>query len=120
MVSSSVVVLRTAPSTWSTSTRTSAMRISLSKVGAGSDELLGGEELGELQTAVALVLDHLPVLARRPRRDLLDRRPGRGQPDLPGLDAEVGQTPGLHRLLLGGHDPLEGGVPRLVDLVGHA
>src|SRR3712207_9498912 len=35
--------------------------------------------------------------------------------------AEVGQRLLLHRLLLGGHDPLEGGVARLVDRVpgGH-
>jgi hypothetical protein len=36
-----------------------------------------------------------------------------------GVDAEVGQRPGLDRLLLGRHDPLERGVARLVDLVGH-
>ena len=42
------------------------------------------------------------------------------RPTCVGVDAEVGQRPGLDRLLLGRHDPLERGVARLVDLVGHA
>ena len=43
------------------------------------------------------------------------------RPTADGVEAEVGQRLGLHRLLLGGHDPLEGGVARLVDRVpgGH-
>ena len=36
----------------------------LSVVGPGSEELLAGEELGELRAAVALVGDDLALLAR--------------------------------------------------------
>ena len=66
---------------------------------------------------------------RRPRRSTLtpspwraageldDRGGGAGQADLARVDAQVGQRQRLHRLLLGGHDALEGGVARLVDRV---
>src|SRR3954470_15547015 len=57
-VSSSKVTFLTFPSTASTTTRTSAMPGSVS-----SDELLRREEVGDLDAAVALVLDGLPGLA---------------------------------------------------------
>ena len=41
------------------------------------------------------------------------------RPTCAGVDAQVGQRPGLHRLLLRGHDPLEGRVAGLAGLVGH-
>src|SRR5680860_526061 len=119
MVSSSWVVLRTAPSTWSTSTRTSAMCV-ISFVACRSDELAAGEEPGELRAAVPLVGDHLTGLAGRALGELGDLGPGRLQADLARVDPEVGHRPRLDRLLLGGHDPLERRVPRLVDLVGDA
>src|SRR5207237_7166771 len=70
-VSSSVVTFLTAPPSWSTRTRTSAMP-------ALSDEFLRREVLGELDAAVALVLDDRAGLLRRARREVLDgrRRPG--------------------------------------------
>src|SRR6478736_634870 len=120
MVSSSEVVLRTSPSTWSTRTRTSAMSSGFpSEECAGrSDELLRGQELGQLRAAVTLVGDDLALLARRALREGLDLGPGGVEADLGGVDPEVAQRPRLDRLLLGRHDPLERGVARLVDLVG--
>src|SRR4051812_22702566 len=95
IVSSSRGGLRTAPSTWSTRTRTSDM------VQRSSDELLGGEELGErLGARAVLVLDDLAGGAGRAGRGLLDRAPRHRQADLVGVHPEVGQRPGLQRLLL--------------------
>src|SRR6478736_3604261 len=105
MVSSSFVVLRTVPSTWSTRTRISLM--SQTPFRSGSDELLGGEELGQRGGAGAVLVGD--DLAGRPRRTLgglLDLRPGHRQPDLLRLDTQVGQRVGLQRLLLRRHDPL--------------
>ena len=61
----------------------------------------------------------VPACARRALGDRLDRGPRRAEPDLRGVDAEVGQRPGLHRLLLRRHDPLERRVAGLAGLVGH-
>src|SRR6478736_2409198 len=78
-VRSSYVGFLTAPSTWSTTTRTSDIRRS-------SDELLGREELGQrLGARAVLVLDDLAGGARRA---------GRGVDDLGGgvavaLDADL-------------------------------
>src|SRR5690606_1276494 len=85
-----------------------------------SDELLADQVLGDLRAAVAVVLDALTRRARRLRSGLEHRRGGAGQAQVAGVDAEVGDGEGLHRLLLGGHDALEGRVPRLVDLLGDA
>src|SRR5512139_3962217 len=104
IVRSSLVVLRTAPSTWSTRTRISLM----SATGPSSDELLRSEELGQRCGARAvLVGDDLALRPRRPGGGVLHLRPRRGEADLRAVDAQVGQRPGLDRLLLGGHDPLE-------------
>ena len=86
---------------------------------SGSEELLGGQELGELGASVALVGDDLALGPRRPLAEGEHLRPRAGQPDLGRVHAEVGERPRLDRLLLGRHDPLERGVARLVDLVGH-
>src|SRR5699024_4466414 len=104
-VSISAVVLRTFPSTWSTRTRTSAMVVTPS-LWSGSDELAGGQELGEGLAALALIGHDLTRSPRRTRLDALHRGPGSRQPDLTGIHSQVTQPPGLHRLLLGGHDPL--------------
>src|SRR4051795_7726327 len=110
---SSYVGLRTAPSTWSMRTRTSDM-------GRGSsDELLRGEELDQRRGARAvLVLDDLAGGARRAGGRVLDGGPGRVEPDLARVDAQVAERPGLERLLLRGHDALERRVAGLAGLVG--
>src|SRR3712207_1070909 len=118
-VSASSVVLRgpLPAGLTSTRTRTSAMSVilSCSVSRAWSDELLGGEEADELLRAVALV-GHLDALALRRAAGEVEHSAARGaQPDGRRVDAQVGQGQGLHRLLLGRHDPLEGGVPGLVD-----
>src|SRR5690349_18361425 len=74
------------------------------------DELLAREELGELLAALALVLDDRAGRARRALGRGVDLGPGALETDLVRLDLQVLQVPGLHRLLLGGHDALEGGV----------
>src|SRR4051812_48324774 len=105
-VSSSAVVLRTVPSTWSTRTRTSVMD-SLSR-SLRSDELLAGQELDQLVGSRAVLVGHDgPGRARRPRLEAGDLGPGGIGTDLTGVDTEVGQRDLLDRLLLRGHDPLE-------------
>src|SRR6476469_1808148 len=114
IVSISLVVLRTVPPTWSTRTRTSLMgSLPQTLETAGSDELLRREEVDQRRGAAAVLVGHdLARAARGPLVRALDGRPGGRQPDLLGLDAEVAQRPGLDRLLLGRHDPLEGRVAR--------
>src|SRR3954465_9380331 len=119
-VSASRVVLRTPPPAGlsSTRTRTSAMGMSpLPSIRAGSDDLLGGEEADELLGAVALVGDLHALALGRAAGEVEHLAGGVGQADAARLDTEVGERLGLHRLLLRGHDPLEGGVARLVDRV---
>src|SRR5213080_972886 len=112
MVRSSYVGFLTAPSTWSTTTRTSDIRRS-------SDELLGSEELGQrLGARTVLVLDDLAGGARRAGRGVDDLGPRGARADLTRVDTQVAQRPGLERLLLGGHDPLERRVAGLTGLVG--
>src|SRR5215204_6084855 len=115
-VSASSVVLRTPSPVALTSarTRTSAMTVpSPLPRRSGSDDLLAGEVVDELLRAVALV-GHLDALALGRAAGEVDHRAGgAGQTHGRGVDAEVGQRLGLHRLLLRGHDPLEGGVARL-------
>src|SRR3954470_11595115 len=119
-VSSSKVAFLTVPSTESTRTRTSAIsRIPLSSRPA-SDELLGGEEVGDLGAAVPFVLHDLAGFARRGVLERLDRAPRVGQADLRGVEPEVGERLDVDRLALRGHDALEGRVPRVVDLLDHA
>src|SRR5450756_2682663 len=100
IVSSSEVVLRTAPSMWSTRTRTSAMCVSPTSIcsGAqtvrvlrlfGSDELLCGQELGKLRAAVTLIGDDLALRAGRALGEGLDCGPGPGQAHQLGVDAQV-------------------------------
>src|SRR3712207_3882165 len=118
-VSASSVVLRTPPPAGlsSTRTRTSAMTVALLRSSVRSDDLLLGEEADQLVGAVALV-GHLDAGAlRRARGEVHDLGGGVGEAHLPGVDPQVGQRPALDRLLLRGHDPLEGGVARLVDRV---
>src|SRR5699024_2618380 len=105
IVSISAAGFFTSPFAWSTRTRTSAMSVLLRVWSRRSDELLGGEELGELGAAIALVGDDGALLARGALGRRLDRGPGIGEADLPGVDAEVGEAPLLDRLLLRGHDP---------------
>src|SRR4051812_12455140 len=107
-VSSSAVVLRTEPSTWSTSTSTCAIGVTPLPVRAESwtsDQLRAGQVRDQPAAAVARVGDDLAGLPRRAGGDLLDHRPGGGGADLVGGDVQVGQRPGLDRLLLRGHDP---------------
>src|SRR3954468_5165365 len=85
-VSSSKVTFLGAPSTCSTRTSTSAI------ADDSSDELLRGEELGELGAAVTLVLDDLTGLLRRSRRELGDLRARTGEADLVGLDPGLGKS----------------------------
>src|SRR5688500_5264041 len=116
IVRSSLVVLRTAPSTWSTSTSTSLM----SKPRASSDELLAREEVDQRLGATAgLVRDDLAGGARRTRLGRLDRGPRGREADLVSADSEVTEREGLDRLLLRGHDALEGRVASLTRLVSH-
>src|SRR5581483_7101775 len=115
LVSSSRVTFLTAPSAWSTSTRISAMTATRPFL----DELLRGEEVGELDPAAAFI-GHDDALGARRRDGRVEHlRPGAGRADLGRLDRDRGGVQALHRLLLGGHDPLEGGVARLVDLLDH-
>src|SRR3954468_5097709 len=121
-VSASRVVLRTPPPAGLSSarTRTSAMGcapLPSSKLvkGAGSDDLLAGEELDELLRAVTLIGDLDALALGRTTGEVEHLRGGRCQADAGRVDAEVGQRLRLDRLLLRGHDPLEGGVARLVD-----
>src|SRR3954470_5619220 len=121
IVSISFVVLRTVPPTWSTRTRTSLMfSTSESGIGAGgSDELLRRQEVNQRLGAAAVVVgDDLALAARRPLLGALHGGVRRVQPDVLGVDADVAQRPRLDRLLLRGHDPLEGGIARLAGLVG--
>ena len=60
-----------------------------------------------------------PWRARRALLGALHRASTRRPADLAGVDADVGERPGLQRLLLRRHDPLEGGVAGLAGLVGH-
>src|SRR5690606_4030864 len=69
-VSSSRVTFLTSPSTCSTRTRISDISVKP----PFSDELLGREELGDLGTAVALVLDDRAGGARRRRGEVDDLR----------------------------------------------
>src|SRR5688572_7863104 len=87
------------PSGASIRTRTSLMGLD-----SFSDELLGGEELGELGAAVSLVGDDLAGRARWTRLERVDLRPRVVEAHVAGVDAEIAQRPGLDRLLLGGHD----------------
>src|SRR3712207_4716133 len=123
-VSASSVVLRTPSPVGlpSTRTRTSAMTRTprekeeegKPKRRSGSDDLLGGQEVDQLLRAVALVGD-LHALALGRAAGEVEHRAGRaGQAHGGRVDAQVGQGLLLHRLLLRGHDPLEGGVARLV------
>src|SRR6188472_800392 len=108
-VSISYVGFLTAPSAWSTSTRISLMSSQL----PASDELLGGEEVGErLRARALLVLDDLACFARRPGGGLRHLGPRHGEAHVAGIDPEVGQRQRLEGLLLGRHDPLERRVPR--------
>src|SRR3954466_15807236 len=101
-VSASRVVLRTPPvASSSTRTRTSAMTVS-PLPGSGSDDLLGGEESDELLGAVALVWDLHALALGRAAGEVEDLARGTRQADGRGVDAQVGQRPGLHGLLLGG------------------
>src|SRR5665647_2614618 len=127
IVSISRVVFRTVPSTWSTRTRTSAMRYSYFCSGdqpvrvinlVGSDELVGGQELCKLGATVTLIGDDLALRTWRTLGEGLDLGPGRAHAHRAGVEAQVGQRPRLDRLLLRGHDALEGRIARLVDLVG--
>src|SRR4029453_786245 len=116
-VSASRVVLRTPPPAGLSSarTRTSAMGMfSSSLIRAGSDDLLGGEVADQLLGAVALVGDLDALALRRAAGEVEHLAGGAGQADGGGVDAEVGQGQRHDRLLLRGHDPLEGGVGRLV------
>src|SRR4051794_1033582 len=106
MVSSSEVVLRTCPPVWSTRTSTSAMvcespwTADENGRSGRSDELALGQEGGELLAAVTLVGHDLALGARRARRIRLDLGPRGVEPDLARLDPEVGERPGVDRLLL--------------------
>src|SRR3954464_13621760 len=117
-VSDPSVVLRTPPPAGlsSTRTRTSAMTVSPLPA-SGSDDLLGGQETVELLGAVAPVGD-LHALALGRAAGEVEHLGGRvREAHAAGLDADVGQRLRLDRLLLGGHDPLERGGARLVDVV---
>src|SRR4051794_39687682 len=117
-VSASRVVLRTPSPAGSSSTRTRTSAMTMSPLpGSGSDDLLGGEEADELLRAVALVGDLHALALGRAAGEVEHLAGGVGQADAARLDTEVGERLGLHRLLLRGHDPLEGGVARLVDRV---
>src|SRR3954470_21881743 len=123
IVSIPLVVLRTVPPTWSTRTRTSLM-FSTSVCGSDagvrteSDELLRREEVDErLGAAAVLVGDDLALAARRALLGALDRGVRRVEPDFLGVHADVAERPRLDRLLLRGHDPLEGRVASLAGLV---
>src|ERR1022692_540706 len=121
-VSSSQVTFLTVSPECSARTRTSAMNDSL-PLGpgqAGSDELLRGEELGRLDAAVALVLDDRAGLPRRPLSPADYLGCAGGEADPGRVDAHVREAQRLDRLLLGGPDPLERRVTRLVDLLDHA
>src|SRR5262245_30558263 len=98
-VSISYVGFLTAPSAWSTTTRISLIAV-LSLLPGCSDELLGGEEVGQrLGARALLVLDDLARLARRTRGGVLHLRPRHGQPHVAGVDPEVGQRQRLEGLL---------------------
>src|SRR5699024_10159745 len=114
-VSSSAVVFFRSPSVWSTSTRTSVMVNSSPAVSSFGvrdgrlDALVRLEELGQPHAGVALVGDALAC-------GLLRLRGGGGhvgggvlQADLLGLGGHVGEGELADRLLLRGHDALEGG-----------
>src|SRR5919107_5780731 len=109
-VSASSVVLRTpSPAGVSSArTRTSAMTASSPLVRTGSDDLLADEEVDQLRGAVALVGDLDTGALGRAAGEVEHLAGGGGQADGGRVDAEVGQRLLLHRLLLGGHDPLEG------------
>ena len=127
IVSSSVVVLRTAPSRWSTSTRiwdigaSPGTSTAASGGSARSDELGAARNSTSCGAAVALVGDDLPVLARRPGGHRIARRsrPPTGPPRRAEMPRSA-RVRVVHRLLLRRHDPLERRVARLVDVVGHA
>src|SRR5947209_886403 len=71
------------------------------------------EELDDALVGVALVLDDLPRLALLGRRDVDDFLAGATPPDGVVGNAEVGHLDLVDRLVLGRHDPLEGGVSGL-------
>src|SRR5215469_6071389 len=115
VISSSVTFLTSSP-VCSANTKISAMSSPLRL----SDELLRGEELGDLDSAVAFILDGRAGLAWWPLREI-DHFGGRtAEPDQGRVDARVGQAHRLDRLLLRRHDPLERRVARFVDLLDHA
>src|SRR3712207_2356437 len=107
-VRASRVVLRTPPPAGFSSARTriSAMSGFSSSLRSGSDDLLAGEELDELLGAVALVGDLDALALRRAAGEVEHLAGGVRQADAAGVETEVGQRLGLHRLLLRGHDPL--------------
>src|SRR4051812_32511995 len=103
------------------STRTSTSAICLSPISSSrSDQLLGGEVVGDRSAAVALVLHGLTSRTRRGVLVGLDRGPSVGQADLAGVQTDVAERLRLDRLALGRHDALERRVPRVVDLLDHA
>src|SRR5580698_10373774 len=106
-VISSSVTFFTSPPACSASTRISAMTSP-----CPSDELARGQELCDLDAAIAVVLDDYPGLPRRPL-GVIDHLGGRsGQAHQGGIDTRLGPGHRLHRLLLRGHDALERRVPR--------
>src|SRR6478672_8917148 len=73
-------------------------------------------EIGhDLLEAGAVVLDDLAGLAGRCGSDAGDLLAGAGPADVGGIETEVGDGHLVDRLALGGHDPLERGVPGLDD-----
>src|SRR6266702_5952616 len=85
-----------------------------------SDELLCCQEAGGLDATVALVLHDDPCLPWRPLRETCHLGQGCREPHLGRVDLRLGEGEPGHRLRLGGHDALEGGVTRRVDLLDHA
>src|SRR5919197_669374 len=79
--------------------------------GIASDHLGPRQQLDHLVRRLARILQDLAGLLRRNRLDAHDLL---GRLGLLSREAEVAQRQVLHRLLLRLHDPLEGGVARLV------
>src|SRR6476620_1811865 len=108
--SSRLLFLSEAPGL-SMNTSTFAMSLSL------LEQLLGGQEVNQLDAGVAFVGDDG---ARGPGRPLFRAGhggPGTGEAHLGGVHADVGQGQRGDALALGGDDALEVGVPGFVDLV---
>src|SRR3954452_17033619 len=114
--SSSVLVAGLSPSA-SANTHTFASPIARSSVirvrPAVSDDLERFEERDDALVRLAVVLDLLPRLARRGRRDLGDLLAGAGPADAVGGEAQVGRGHLVDLLVLRRHDPLERGVAGL-------